>query len=217
MFNAISVNCWLSYSLPVLSPKPLCQVPYHATLCCLYLADGLSRQCTGMSLCSLSPCHQSGSTLWWHAGLLPCPPLPCSAAPCSSRQHPHDSFQLFLSPRSRQTWLGGLQVLRVSPVGQRMEFSLSLPWHHNSQPQGSGMWRSARSLPSALEGQQPTQTHCGYGYCFLQWKTKKKSILSQSHSMPLCPSAKPVKKRNNTAALVTKWQVNIWALQGCFC
>lgn len=97
MFNKVRVNFWLSYSLPAHLPRPLCQASYHATLCCLHLADGLSRRCTGTWPCGLSPCHQSGSRWWWHASLHPCPPPLCSAAPHSSWHH-LSSFQLFLTP-----------------------------------------------------------------------------------------------------------------------
>lgn len=107
MFNKIRVKCWLSYSLPVLSPKPWCQAPDHATLCCLHLADGLSRQCTGMSLCSLSLCRQCGIRWHWCASLLPCPPPPCSAAPQAHGKLPITSSIFFLTPCSRKMWLRG--------------------------------------------------------------------------------------------------------------
>lgn len=133
--SCLHVNCWLSSSLP----KPLCQAPYHATLCCLQLADGLSRQCTGVSLCSLSPCHPSGRRQWWHAGLFPCPPPPCSAARGSTTLTPSSPSPPLAEGRCDWEHLPGAPGL--SP-GMGMEFSFFLPWRCDSQLQwkfqGSG-------------------------------------------------------------------------------
>lgn len=133
MFNKIRVKCWLSYSLPVLSPKPWCQAPDHATLCFLHLADGMSRQCTGTSLCSLSLCHQCGSRWHWCASLLPCPPPPCSAAPQAHDKLPMTFSSFFLTPAAgRHDWVE-LWVLQVTTTAWRMGFSHSMSWQSDSQ------------------------------------------------------------------------------------
>lgn len=158
--SCLRVNCWLSSSLPALLPKPLRQAPYHATLCCLHLADGLSRQRTGTSPHSLSPRHPSGRgggdrQVFFPARLFPA--LLLMAAPPRLLPALHHPLQ-------KVDVTGGIsQVLQVSPMGWRTEFSFFLPWHHDSQPRAVAL-EGAWSLLWVLQGRQPAQTHLGYGH-----------------------------------------------------
>lgn len=180
MFNEIRVNCWLPYSLPALSPKPLCQAPYHATLCCLHLADGLSRQCMGMSPRSLSPCRQSGSRWWGRAGLLPCPPPPCSAAHGNIPMTPSSSFSPLAAGRC--DWWGVSECSRSLPrVGG---WSFAFPCYGTVIPNHRAAARGGKPGPhhEHWRGDSPPKSTVDMGINFCSEKKGEKSSLTVSFS-----------------------------------
>lgn len=157
-------------SLPALSRKLLCQASYHAKLCCLHLADWLSRRWTGMSLQFVTVLSE------WKQVVVTCrsPSMLTSSLLCCSWQHPKTLSRSFSSlSKGGHDW-SSLWLLRVSPMkGERSSAfpctAISTTGHQN------GSW----SLMCVLEGRQPMQTHCGYGYWFLQWHKRRKTF---SHS-----------------------------------
>lgn len=128
------------------------------------------------------------------------PSLSTSSLLCCSWHHPHESFQLFLSPCSRCMWLGwSLGALDLSWV---RGWSSAFPCHSSTIPNHVAV--ACGGVPSLCcehwRGDSPPKSTVDMGIDF--WSGKKgKNLLSQCYSLPSCPSAKTVTEGNDTAAL----------------
>jgi len=143
--------------------------------------------------------------------------LPALLLLTAHRNTPNDSFQLFLTPCSR--WTG----LRVSEFFRYLlwvgRWSSAFPCHSTMIPIHRAAARGGVPCPhhECWGGDSPPKPIADMVIDFCSGKKRRKIF---SHNLLLChcvQAQNQLKKRNNTAALVNKGQVDIWALQGRFC